>query len=422
MKDYRLVLIFAISIIDVVAANGLGALATKFVVALPNKPLLLTGGTALMLCIQLAFSPSVGLLSDKIGRRPVVIGATIASLFTSLFLLPVQTWGYLTNRVAKGSTNGLYAVMRSAASDILDKDELIKYSSILSFIIGTGVIVGPMVTGLFLLAFPDLRIDARPTVLFLIALGALNILLAFLFKETSDKEKEKVDIKELRDKALNSLKVVTLWQQLGESDKQLPGIKAIFILNMLGTLSFGYYNFFIAFLTQSDINMDVLGVARFFVFFGALSLLANVVFFRFIVNHVDKQKTIIAIVSLGIVLQILYIFSESSVTLLYVVAGVDAITVSLIGGLIGGILTRITKEGGGVGEMFGNIQALGGVASFVTALVNSLLAGVSTMAPFIFCAISSAVVIWWTTRLPEETKKYTQIRQEGPEEPEPAGA
>lgn len=107
MKNRQIILILIITLIDVVAANGLGALLTKYVVALPAKPVLLTGGTALMLGIQLALSPAIGHWSDKAGRRPAAIATTIASLISSAFLLPVQSWGYVVNRAFKGGTNGL---------------------------------------------------------------------------------------------------------------------------------------------------------------------------------------------------------------------------------------------------------------------------------------------------------------------------
>ena len=127
LKDRRLILIFAIVFIDVIVANGLSALLTNYVVALPVKAILLTGGTALTLSIQLAVSPAIGHWSDKVGRRPVAIGATIASLFSSFLLMPVQAWGYVANRVSKGGTNGLYAVMRSSVADTTKGEDLLKY-------------------------------------------------------------------------------------------------------------------------------------------------------------------------------------------------------------------------------------------------------------------------------------------------------
>ncbi|WP_460912376.1 MFS transporter [Spirosoma areae] len=424
LKDRRLLLIFAIALIDVVAAGALGALLIKFVGDLPAKSVWLTGGTALMLAVQLAFSPAIGHWSDKVGRRPAAIAATIFSLLSSFLLLPVQAWGYVSNRISKGATNGLYAVLRSSLADIKKGEELVKYSGMMSFIAGGGAFIGPMFGALLLLASNNARHDALPLVILILVLGGLNSGLALLFRETNDKPKEKPKFSELKDKAISALKIKTLWDQLAKSDEELPGIKPIFILNMLATLGFGYYAFFVAFLTQSDLAMEPLDTAYFFLYFGGLSFLANSVFFRYIISHINKRKTIIGIVLLSIALQIGYCFSESSVTLLYVVAGIDALTVSLVGGLIGGILTEVTQEGGGQGETFGNIQALGGLASFVTALANTLLSGVSMMAPFIFCALSSVFVVWWTLRLPEEARKYTDknTAQRQAEEPQKAKA
>ena len=423
LKDRRLLLIFAIALIDVVAAGALGAMLTEYTKDLPAKAVWLTGGTALLLGIQLAFSPAIGHWSDKAGRRPAVIATTIAAFFSSLFLWPVQIWGYVVNRTLKGGTNGLYAVLRSAVADITENEALIKYSGALSFIVASGTILGPMFGGLLLIAMPEARHDAQPTVVLILILCGLNIGLALLFKETNDQPKEKVSFGELKDKALNALKVKTLWQQLSELDQKVPGLKPIFILNLLGTLGFGYYGFLVAFLTQSDLNMEPLETAYFFLYFGGLSCIANFVFYRYVVGRVNKRKTIIGIVLLGIVVQVLYAFSESSVTLLYAVAGVDALSLSIIGGLIGSVLTEITKAGGGQGEDFGNIQGLGGLASFATALANTLLAGVSLKAPFIFCALSWAVVAWWALRLPNDAKKYTdKIGDEDPQPEQPAAA
>jgi len=147
--------------------------------------------------------------------------------------------------------------------------------------------------------------------------------------------------------------------------------------------------------------------AWFFIYFGGLALLGNIIFFTYIAQHVSKRNVVLILAVLGVILQGLYAFSETSVTLFYVVAGIDALTVSILTGLTGSLLSVMIKEGGSQGEMFGNIQALGGLASFVSALINSLLSGVSMAAPYIFCALSMAAVAIWAMRLPEESKKYT---------------
>lgn len=409
LKKHPLGIIFAIALLDVIAANGLGPLLTNYLLNLPAQAVMLTAGTALMLSIQLAFSPAIGYWSDKRGRRPATIATTIASTLTTLLLIPVQTWGYIANRCFKGATNGLYSVMRSSVADLTEKDELLKYAGLMSFIVGSGTILGPMCAGWLMLVFSEARLSPLPIVTLLIALGVVNIGLAFLFKETNPKQ-EPVEFKEIAQKGGNALKVVSLWKQLADADEEMPGLKPLFLLNILATLGMGYYAFFVAFLTKSSLLMTPRETVQFFIYFGGLAVAANLIFFTYIARRVNKRKVILFLASLSVVLQILYAFSESSVTLLYVVAGVDAITVSILTGITGSLLSVMIKEGNSQGEMFGNIQGLGGMATFATAVVNSLLSGVSMKAPFFFGALSMAAVVIWTLRLPKASRQYTDLK------------
>ncbi len=406
-SNRRLWHIYAILVIDVVAANLLGPLLNQYVGDLPAKAVWLTGGTALMLGAQLATAPTMGSYADKNGRKRALIFTTIGSFLTTLLLLPVQAWGYITNRVTKGVTNGMYSVLRSSIADVSDQKELIKTSSLHSFVVGFGAVLGPMVGGLLLLVLPEARTNPVPLVIMALVLAGINVVLALLFKETNDKH-EGVDTNELKDKAINALKVKALWEQLNEKNKQFPALKPLFITNLIATFGVGYYPFFVAFLTQSELKMKPLQASYFFMFFGALSCVANFVFFRYIADRVDSRKALAGCALIGTALMILYAFSESSPTLLYIVAGVDALTVALIGGLTGGLLSKLAAQGDDQGEVFGGIQALGGLASFVTALINSGLSGISMKAPFFWCATCLAVLAFWTIRLPQQTREVTQ--------------
>lgn len=404
--DRRLWHIYAILIIDVVAANLLGPLLNEYVGDLPAKAVWLTGGTALMLGAQLATAPTMGIYADKNGRKRALIFTTIGSFLMTLLLLPVQAWGYVINRVAKGVTNGQYSVLRSAISDVSDENQLIKTSSLHSFIVGFGSVLGPMVGGLLLLVLPEARTNPVPLVAMALVLTGINVALALLFTETNKKD-EGVDPEELKEKAINALKVKALWEQLNEKNKQFPALKPLFITNLIATFGVGYYPFFVAFLSQSDLKMKPLQASYFFMFFGAFACMANFIFFRYIADRVDSRKALITCALVGTVLMVLYAFSESSVTLLYIVAGVDALSVALIGGLTGGLLSKLAAQGDDQGEVFGGIQALGGLAGFITALINTGLSAVSLKAPFFWCAVCLSVLVVWTIRLPDETREIT---------------
>jgi len=404
LSDRRLWHIYAILLIDVVVANLLGPLLNEYISDLPGKPIWLTGGTAVMLGVQLAMAPTMGKYADHNGRKRAIVFSTCGSFLTTLLLLPVQAWGYLINRVAKGATNGMYSVLRSSITDIATEKNLLSTTSLYSFIVGFGTIIGPMFGGLLLLVMPQAQKSPIPLVIMALVLAAVNIVLAIRFKETNEK-REGVDPKELKDKAINALKVKALWDQMNEASEKIQGLKPIFLLNLVATLGVGYYPFFLAFITQGEQKMDPLHASYFFMFFGALAGLSNFIFFRYFVNRVNIPKAILFCALLGTVVTVLYSFSESSPVMLYAVAGVDAVAVTLLGGLTGGLLSKLGAQSEGQGEMFGGFQALGGVASFVTAVVNSALSGVSMKAPFIWCAVCLAVLAVQTIRLPDEARK-----------------
>lgn len=405
-KNKQLWLIYAIVLIDMVVANGLGPLVAKYVEELPAKAVFITGGTAIALGAQLAISPVMGAYSDKRGRKPILILTSIVTFLASLLLLPVKAWSYITNRTVEGTTNGMYAIARSAVTDISDKEELVRTSGVLSFILPAGAILGPLATAGILIANSESREDPRTVVIFMIGLALLNVGLVFLFNETK-KEKKDVDKEELKEKAIAALKVKALWNQLNDLDGQIPGIKAVFILNILGGLATGYYNYFVAFLTQSDLKLEPLETSYFFVFYGSLTILANLIFFKYLLPRVNKRITILVLALIGVGTQIAFAFSEQSQTMLYVVAGIDAVSVTLLGGIVGGILTKMVNESEGQGETFGNVQGLAAVASFATAVVNSGLAGVSPKAPFFWFALCMAATAFMCARLPEESRKVT---------------
>jgi MFS family permease len=419
-KDRRLWLIYAILLLDSIGAGCLAPMLSEYIGDMPGKTFWLTGGTALMLAAQLATAPVWGYFSDKAGRRKPLQMAVMGSFLTSLILLPMQGWAFVVNRAVKGCTNGLYSILRSAATDITAKEDLIQVTGFFSFLSAFGGVFGPMIGGILVLSVPAARQSPQPLVWLGIGLVAMGLLLTqFAFNETCEDEPEDVEVQKLKEKSIDALKVTKLWESLNEQDSKVKGLKAVFILNLLGILSFGYYAFFIAFLTQSDLKMKPEDLSRFFIFYGTLALIANLLYFRFLADVVNKRAWLLGLTLLGVVITVGYAFAGSSLPVLYAVAGLDAVSLSLVGGLTGGLLSELVAEGSDQGEAFGGFQALGSIASFATVLVNSLLSLVSLQAPFFFSALGLAALAWFTFRLPDEARQKVEAKSKDKAE-EPA--
>ncbi|CCG98536.1 major facilitator superfamily MFS_1 [Fibrella aestuarina BUZ 2] len=407
-KNPKLALVYGITFIDAVVAGGVGPLFNKYTETLSAKQVWVMAGSALLLGLQLVLSPVLGALSDKIGRRPVLIGTALGSLLAPFLLLPVNVGGYLSNRAVEGTTNGMSSVLRSAVVDMAPKQDMMQQTSIQGSITALGALFGPAVGGVLIIALAQARFDPIPIVIMCIGLAVLNVVLTFIFKETNQKEKQPVELKELKAKALNAIKVKTLWDQLAEVDKKLEGFKDLYILQLLSLLALGYYNYFIAYLIVGDLGLTPKQASFFFIYYSLITFATNLLFFQFAVKHVNQRKMLIVLAFVGIGVMGLYAFTGGSVMMLYIAATVDSLSIGLLAGLISGLTSQLVSKGEGQGSIFGDTQALGGVASFMAAVATTLLTAVDARAPFIFYALALGVIAYRAIYLPEASAKETE--------------
>jgi MFS transporter, DHA1 family, tetracycline resistance protein len=121
--------------------------------------------------VQFVFSPILGNLSDRIGRRPVLLGslAGFAIDFFVLAFAPTLTWVFLARAVSGmfGASNG---PAQSVIADITEPEERSRYFGLLGASFGIGFVLGPILGGLLG--------EFGPRVPFYVAgsLAALNVL------------------------------------------------------------------------------------------------------------------------------------------------------------------------------------------------------------------------------------------------------
>jgi DHA1 family tetracycline resistance protein-like MFS transporter len=98
---------------------------------------------------QFAAAPLWGRLSDRIGRRPVLVmalcGSAIGALLTGLAgSLPLLFLG----RVIDGASGSSYAVAQAAATDLADPRDRPRLLGLLGAAFGVGFVAGPIIGGL----------------------------------------------------------------------------------------------------------------------------------------------------------------------------------------------------------------------------------------------------------------------------------
>ncbi|SOD89369.1 MFS transporter [Spirosoma fluviale] len=393
MANRQLLHIYAIIFIDVIVGSAVGPILPEFVKGLERPQLWLAVGTALFLGMQLFSAPLLGKLSDGYGRRPIFIISAIGTFLADCLLLPVRVGYYFANRVSDGTTNGMYATVRSAITDISPKESLFKNLGIEGAIISLGFVIGPAVSGLLLTTFDVVQGDqARVVAIMAVTLSSVNMILSWTLRETHPNPPG-ITTAALKTELANSLDVHTLWTRLLAKDRHYKGLKILVLMQLALTFSTGYYFYFVTFASFGALQMDAKAISYFFMYFGGLSVVISYVFYGYIADRINQRRGIFWLALLGAPILGGYGLVGTSVLWLYILVTIDCLTFSLIQGLIEGLMAQLTSDEDR-GEIFGINQALQGVASFVTTVVFGILSLIDLRLPFAWFGVCLSVVAW----------------------------
>lgn len=146
--------------------------------------------TALYAVMQFIFAPVLGALSDRIGRRPVLLISLGGAAVNYLFLaFASNLWMLLIGRAIAGLTSANIAVAMAYITDISAEDQRARRFGLFNAMFGIGFIIGPVLGGV--LGDHWLRLPFIAAAL----LNGCNLLLAyFVLPESRTPTRETLDL------------------------------------------------------------------------------------------------------------------------------------------------------------------------------------------------------------------------------------
>jgi DHA1 family tetracycline resistance protein-like MFS transporter len=124
---------------------------------------------------QLVFSPLLGRLSDRIGRRPVILlslfGTAVGSVITGG---ATSVWMLFLGRIVDGASGASVSVAQGAVTDVAPPEERAHLLGLLSAAFGVGFVLGPALGGLSALAGPRVPFFVAAGIAFLNFLVAIK--------------------------------------------------------------------------------------------------------------------------------------------------------------------------------------------------------------------------------------------------------
>ena len=133
--------------------------------------------------MQFVFSPILGSLSDRYGRRPILFFSIIGSAIGYLFIgFAFALWMVFVGRIVAGITGGNISTAQAYIADVTTVKNRAKGMGLFGAAFGLGFIFGPAIGGILS------RYGIHTPFLFAAALSFLNaILLYFILPETVNK-------------------------------------------------------------------------------------------------------------------------------------------------------------------------------------------------------------------------------------------
>lgn len=306
---------------------------------------------------QFLFSPFFGRLSDRFGRKPIILSSMIISAISFMMLIGAESLPliFFARFLSGVSSAANFPVASSYIADITTYENRTKYMGRVSGVFSLGFVVGPV--------FGGLLGNNGFSITFLAAaiLSIVNFIFTFFFlPESITKKAEKFVLKE------GFLNIKAIY-------KGLRGDFAVLFL-LLALWAFYISNFQVAIplFTQGKFNFGVLQNGFFFSLTGTVAAITQWLILPYVVRKIGEIKTIFAGIALMALGQILAPLS-GSVIIFYLSFIISIFGSGLNRPAINAFLSKGTREG--QGTTMGLAFSFESIGRFVGPLVAGFAIG-----------------------------------------------
>lgn len=222
--------------------------------------------------MQFVGAPILGRLSDRYGRKPVLMFSQIGTLIGFIMLGLANSVPVLfVSRAIDGASGGNISVAQAAIADVTTEKTRTQGLGLIGAAFGLGFIFGPVIAGIALTLTDN---DYRVPALIAAACSLLSIILTgVLFKETVDESAADESAADDQPAAMPTKRVFSLGGMVAAV--RHPAVGLLLVLICLQQVAwFGFEQMFALF-TLNRLGLNATGNALIFTYVGILAVLVQ---------------------------------------------------------------------------------------------------------------------------------------------------
>jgi DHA1 family tetracycline resistance protein-like MFS transporter len=301
--------------------------------------------------MQFLFGPTLGGLSDRYGRRPILIISLVIMAMIYVLMAVAQTiWLLVIGRIIGGITAATQSTSNAYMADISKPEEKAANFGLVGAAFGMGFVLGPMIGGVLA------EYGTRAPFWAAAVLAAANAVFGyFVLPETvTDRIRRQLDWR--RANPLGAFKNIG----------KLPNLKRLMLITFVYTIAFfvypGVWAYFGA--ERFDWGPGMIGLSL--GIFGIGIAVVQGLLIRPIINRIGERNTVI----LGLSVDVLAFTALAFITNGWVALALTPLTAlgSMAGPALQGIMSR-TAADDQQGELQGTVASINAVATIIAPLL-----------------------------------------------------
>jgi DHA1 family tetracycline resistance protein-like MFS transporter len=317
---------------------------------------------------QFFFTPLLGRLSDRVGRRPVLLFSVFCSGLAFLGLgLANSLWWLLAARLFDGATGGNVSTAQAYIADVTTLENRAKGMGLIGAGFGLGFILGPGLGGLLS------SYSIHAPFFFAAALAFTNSILIYFFLPES-----------LPEKRQTSLNLGAHFRDVGRALRN-PMLHTPVIILFIATLAFGIFQPLFPLFAKTKYAYDPRHVSYLFVYSGLIGVLIQGGLLGRMVKTIS-EKTLLLVGMVMLIVAYLALPWTPALAPLLVMLGLMSIGTSFVSSLLPTLVSKrapLSEQGSALGIT----QAAGSLARAAGPLLGGLMMAYGTQTtPFFACA------------------------------------